>query len=117
MIVTVVDDTHFVSGFELKYVRVWKATKSGPWDLALRFRAHEHWVLSVAALPGGVHFVSIASDKTAKLWTLDGTLVRTFDVGWASRRSTRSALWSASAAAARSGRSLGRVSRAGMARI
>ena len=82
MIVTVVDDTHFVSGFELKYVRVWKATKSGPWDLALRFRAHEHWVLSVAALPGGVHFVSIASDKTAKLWTLDGTLVHTFDVGW-----------------------------------
>ena len=120
MIITVVDDTHFVSGFELKYVRVWKATKSGPWDLALRFRAHEHWVLSVAALPGGTHFVSIASDKTAKLWTLDGTLVRTFDVGWvhcvASRRSTRSALWSASAAAARSGRSLGRVSRAVMVR-
>ena len=82
MIVTVVDDNHFVSGFELKYVRVWKATKSGPWDLALRFRAHEHWVLSVAALPGGTHFVSIASDKTAKLWTLDGTLVHTFDVGW-----------------------------------
>ena len=32
-------------------------------------------------LPGGARFVSGSHDGTAKLWTLDGALERTFEVG------------------------------------
>ena len=32
-------------------------------------------------LPGGARFVSGSDDGTAKLWTLDGNLERTFEVG------------------------------------
>ena len=32
-------------------------------------------------LPGGARFVSGSDDGTAKLWTLDGALERTFEVG------------------------------------
>ena len=35
----------------------------------------------VAVLPGGARFVSGSYDCTAKLWTLDGALERTFEVG------------------------------------
>ena len=34
-----------------------------------------------AVLPGGARFVSGSDDDTAKLWTLDGVLERTFEVG------------------------------------
>ena len=36
---------------------------------------------AVAVLPGGARFVSGSDDRTAKLWTLDGALERTFEVG------------------------------------
>ena len=36
---------------------------------------------AVAVLPGGARFVSGSIDGTAKLWTLDGALERTFEVG------------------------------------
>ena len=32
-------------------------------------------------LPGGARFVSVSMDKTTKLWTFDGALERTFEVG------------------------------------
>ena len=32
-------------------------------------------------LPGGARFVSVSDDGTAKLWTLNGALERTFEVG------------------------------------
>ena len=35
----------------------------------------------MAVLPGGARFVSGSADCTAKLWTLDGALERTFEVG------------------------------------
>ena len=38
-------------------------------------------VNAVAVLPGGARFVSGSGDGTAKLWTLDGALERTFAVG------------------------------------
>ena len=38
-------------------------------------------VMAVAVLPGGARFVSVSFDRTAKLWTLDGALERTFAVG------------------------------------
>ena len=51
-----------------------------------RDSASEHTIQAlasaVAVLPGAARFVSGGSfDKTAKLWTLDGTLERTFEVG------------------------------------
>ena len=36
---------------------------------------------AVAVLPGGARFVSVSLDGTAKLWTLDGVLERTFEMG------------------------------------
>ena len=36
---------------------------------------------AVAVLPGTSRFVSGSTDGTAKLWTLDGELERTFEVG------------------------------------
>ena len=38
-------------------------------------------VYAVAVLPGGARFVSVSYDFTAKLWTLDGALERTFEMG------------------------------------
>ena len=50
-----------------------------------RVRAHHPGArttsMAVAMLPGGARFVSGSDDGTAKLWTLDGALERTFEVG------------------------------------
>jgi hypothetical protein len=43
--------------------------------------AHAEWIRAVAVLPAGARFVSGSDDRTAKLWTLDGAVERTFDVG------------------------------------
>ena len=43
--------------------------------------AHTDDVRGVAVLPGGARFVSVSMDCTAKLWTFDGALERTFEVG------------------------------------
>ena len=43
--------------------------------------AHTRAIWAVAVLPGSARFVSGSSDTTAKLWTLDGALERTFEVG------------------------------------
>ena len=42
-------------------------------------QAHTGWVTAVVVLPGGARFVSGSIDGTAKLWTLDGNLMRTFN--------------------------------------
>ena len=36
---------------------------------------------AVAVLPCGARFVSASDDRTAKLWTVDGALERTFEGG------------------------------------
>ena len=45
------------------------------------FEGHDFMIMAVAVLPGGARFVSVSDDKTAKLWTFDGALERTFEVG------------------------------------
>ena len=42
---------------------------------------HLAHVIAVAVLPGGQRFVSVSTDCTVKLWTLDGALERTFNMG------------------------------------
>ena len=44
-------------------------------------QAHTEPVRAVAVLPGGERFFTASLDRTAKLWTLDGLLERTIDVG------------------------------------
>ena len=43
--------------------------------------AHTSLLWALAVLPGGARFISGANDHTAKLWTLEGVLERTFAVG------------------------------------
>ena len=42
---------------------------------------HDAHVIAVAVLPGGKRFVSVSTDCTVKLWTLDGALERTLNLG------------------------------------
>ena len=42
--------------------------------------AHTHDIEDIAALPCGTRLLSASDDGTAKLWTLDGELERTFEV-------------------------------------
>ena len=62
-------------------VKVWLRD---PWPEPERTIETDHGggVNAMAVLPGGVHFVSGSWDETAKLWTLDGALERTFEVGY-----------------------------------
>ena len=61
----------------------------------LTIPASEHMCVGVAMLPGGARFVStftghdVHENDSAKLWTLDGALERTFEVGSAVHRSRR----------------------------
>ena len=62
-------------------IKVWRdafSTSSAWYTIT---QVHTDWVRSVAVLPGGARFVSGSDDGTAKLWTLDGALERTFEVG------------------------------------
>ena len=54
-------------------VKVWR---DGACERTIQ--AHDDWVRAVAVLPGGARFVSVSDDTTVKLWTLDGTLERSF---------------------------------------
>ena len=61
------------------HVNVWR---NGTCERTIE--AHQGAVWGVAVLPGGTRFVSGSSDRTAKLWTLDGAPEgpeRTFQVG------------------------------------
>ena len=55
-------------------VKVWR---DGACERTIQ--AHTGWVTAVVVLPGGARFVSGSIDGTAKLWTLHGNLVRTFN--------------------------------------
>ena len=57
------------------HVKVWR---DGVCERTIQ--AHTDDVEGVAMLPGGARFVSVADDGTAKLWTLDGALERTFEI-------------------------------------
>ena len=66
-------DGRVITGSADGTVNVWR---DGTCERTIQ--AHTSWVHSVAVLPGGARFVSVSDDNTAKLWTLDGVLERTF---------------------------------------
>ena len=68
-------DGRIITGSEDGTVKVWRDGVC-----ARTIQAHTEWVTEVAVLPGGARFVSVSTDGTAKLWTLDGVLERTFEV-------------------------------------
>jgi len=67
-----------ITGADDGMIKVWR---DGAGKSLRTIRAHETYVEGVAMLPDGARFVSGSSDCTAKLWTLDGALERTFKVG------------------------------------
>ena len=69
-------DGRVITGSSDKTVKVWR---DGACERTIQ--AHTDGVNAVAVLPGGARFVSGSHDGTAKLWTLDGALERTFEVG------------------------------------
>ena len=79
--VAAVPDGRILTASADSTVRVWR---DGQCERTIQ--AHHTELRAVAVLPGGARFVSGALDGTAKLWTLDGTLVRTSTSRcWASR--------------------------------
>ena len=69
-------DGRVLTGSRDRTVKVWR---DGACDRTIQ--AHTSVVNAVAVLPGGARFVSGSIENTAKLWTLDGALEGTFDVG------------------------------------
>ena len=66
-------DGRIITGAYDNSIRVWR---DGVCERTIQ--GHSHWVTAVAVLPDGARFVSVSFDVTAKLWTLDGALERTF---------------------------------------
>jgi WD40 repeat protein len=73
--VAAVPDGRIITGSEDRSVKVWR---DGACEHTIE--AHERPIECVAILPGGARFVSVSDDYTAKLWTLDGALERTFEM-------------------------------------
>jgi WD40 repeat protein len=76
--VAVVPDGRVITGSADRTVKVWR---DGACERTIQ--AHADSVRAMAVLPGGARFVSASDDETAKLWTLDGALERTFALGMA----------------------------------
>ena len=62
-------------------VKVWKPNSRGAFRCVRTIQAHTSVLRSLAVLPGGTRFVSGAQDRTAQLWSIDGTLERIFLAG------------------------------------
>ena len=69
-------DGVLIGGADKGIVNVWKKD-----ELACALKAHDAHVIGVAVLPGGRRFVSVSTDCTVKLWTLDGAPERTLVMG------------------------------------
>ena len=71
-------DGRVITGAADSPVKVWR---DGACERTIRdaHDGHEAGCQPVAVLPGGARFVSGSDDGTAKLWTLDGALERTFE--------------------------------------
>ena len=69
-------DGALVTGADGGAVHVWR---NG--GCACTLEGHHAHVIAVAVLPGGQRFVSVSTDCTVKLWTMDGVLERTFNMG------------------------------------
>ena len=73
--VAVAPDGRIFTGSFDKTFKVWR---DGACERTIE--AHTDNVWAMVALPSGGHFVSGSADGTAKLWTLDGALERTFQM-------------------------------------
>ena len=73
--VDVAPDGRIITGSYDKTVKVWR---DGVCERTIE--AHTRDIEDIAALPCGTRFVSASDDGTAKLWTLDGVLERTFEI-------------------------------------
>ena len=72
-----VPDGRVITGAYDSKIRVWR---DGACERTIN--AHtDQTVWAMAVLPGGARIVTCSPDRTAKLWTLDGALERTFEVG------------------------------------
>ena len=76
----VTPDGCIITGSWDGFVRVWR---DGACELTIQAAIPhapyiEGTIESLVVLPGGARFVTTSDDGTARLWTLDGTLVRTF---------------------------------------
>ena len=69
-------DDHVLAGSDDHKVKVWRGD-----ELVRTIELHTSYVWALAALPGGTRFISGSHDGTAKLFTFDGELERTFEVG------------------------------------
>ena len=69
-------DGRIVTGSKDATVKIWH---DGVCERTIQ--AHTEWVNAVVLLQGGARFISASDDQTAKLWTLDGALERTFQIG------------------------------------
>ena len=65
-----------ITGADKGIVNVWRDDAC-----VCTIEGHDAHVIAVAVLPGGARFVSVSTDCTVKLWTLDGALERTFNMG------------------------------------
>jgi WD40 repeat protein len=74
--VAVAPGNRIITGADKGIVKVWRDNKC-----VTTHDDHDAHVITVAVLPGGQHFVSVSTDCTVKLWTLDGALERTFNMG------------------------------------
>ena len=71
-------DGSVITGADDSTVKVWR---DGVCECTIE--AHDDRVMAVAVLHRAERIVSVSHDGTAKLWTLDGALERTFEVGGA----------------------------------
>ena len=73
-------DGRIITGPDDHTAKMWRDGKS------VFIHPHTRSVNAVAELPGGARLVSVSVDGTAKLWTIDGVLERTFEAGSGVRR-------------------------------
>ena len=77
-----------ITGCDDGHLRLWSRVDA-VWTCTRDLEAHtvsenDPYINGVAVLPGGARFVSAGEDDTVKLWAIDGTLERTFDLeDWA----------------------------------
>ena len=73
--VAVAPDGRIITGSDDTSVKLWRGG-----ECVRTIEVHTDIVSAVAVLPGGARFFSGSLDETAKLWTIDGELDRSFEL-------------------------------------